>query len=95
MTREVFKCAVAITDDRARRVSVSELEKFVEADTLASAVACSDLTEYELSFLTFAGDTVRREDFESSDDQAALTHAKQFVDGKVLELWSVRGSWDA
>ena len=82
-------------DDRGRRVSVAELEKFVEADTLANAVACGDLTEYELYFLTLAGDTVRREDFESSDDQAALTHAKQFVDGKVLELWSVRGSWDA
>jgi hypothetical protein len=38
--------------------------------------------------MTSAGNADRREYFELPNDREALAHAKQFVDGKALELWS-------
>jgi len=54
----------------------------------ANAVMFSDLTKYQLCFLNAGGTTVRRENFQFSDDQSALAHSKQSVDGLALELRS-------
>ena len=69
-------------------MSSAELENFADAETLADAVARGLLTEYQLYFLTLAGTAVRREEFELRNDKDTLAHAKQFVDGLALELWS-------
>ena len=87
-SREDFKCSVVVTDEKGHPVSALELENFADADTLAGAVASGLFTEYQLYFLTLAGTAVRREDFKLPNDQVALMHAKQFVDGLALELWS-------
>jgi hypothetical protein len=46
------------------------------------------MAHYRLYILDEADHILRREEFELPDDQQALTKAKQFVDGKALELWS-------
>ena len=46
------------------------------------------MTGYQLYFLNTAGAVVRREEFDFENDAEALAHAKQFVDGLALELWS-------
>ncbi len=46
------------------------------------------MLEYRLYFLNSTGRIMRREEFVSPDDAQALAHAKQFVDGLALELWS-------
>ena len=83
--RDDFKCSVEIADERGRTVSISELEKLADADTKTAA---HDLIDYQLYFLTLAGHTVRRQEFELPNDEAAVAHAKQYVDGKALELWA-------
>jgi len=87
-TRQEFKCDVVVTDEQGHPVGTYELENFADADTLAGAVSNGLFTEYELYFLTEAGTAVRREEFKLPNDRVALTHAKQFVDGLALELWS-------
>ena len=82
-----FKCAVVVTDEQGRRLSTAELENFLDAETLARAVASGLFTEYQLYFLTMAGTVVRREEFKLPNDRVALRHAKQFADGLALELW--------
>ena len=45
------------------------------------------MTEYRLYSLNSSGQIVSRKDFVSTNDEAAVTHAKQCVHGKVSELW--------
>jgi hypothetical protein len=63
-------------------------EKLADAESRAGADACRTLKNYQLYFMTPAGNADRREYFELLSDKEALVHAKQFVDGKALELWS-------
>ncbi len=46
------------------------------------------MNEYRLYFLDKENHVVRREEFQQADDEQAIAHAKQFLDGKALELWS-------
>ena len=67
---------------------MSELKSLAAADSFANAPARDSLTNYQLYFMVAPGSADRREHFEFPNDKEALAHAKQFVDGKALELWS-------
>lgn len=46
------------------------------------------MADYRLYFLDSAGHIVRREDLDFPTDQDAVEHARQYVNGTGLELWS-------
>jgi hypothetical protein len=46
------------------------------------------MADYRLYVLDSSGHITRREDFQFPDDDQAIAHAIQFVNGKALELWS-------
>ena len=46
------------------------------------------MVDYRIYFLDSEDHIVKREEFVSPSDEEALEHAKQYVDGKALELWS-------
>jgi hypothetical protein len=47
------------------------------------------MIDYRLYFLDSAGHIVRGEEFVAPSDEAALEHARQYVNGKALELWNM------
>jgi hypothetical protein len=55
---------------------------------VAALLGGGGMNEYQLYFLNAAGVLVRREEFKFQNDAEALAHAKHFVDGLALELWS-------
>ena len=46
------------------------------------------MPEYRVYLLDQQGHIVRREEFEFPDNEQAIEKAKQFVDGRAVELWS-------
>ena len=46
------------------------------------------MQEYRAYVVGHDGHFLRFEEFVASDDDAALQHARQFVDGHDVELWS-------
>jgi hypothetical protein len=88
ITQEDFRCAVEVSDEHGKALSMSEVESLADADSFVSAPARHPLTNYQLYFMVAPGSADRREHFEFPNDKEALAHAKQFVDGRALELWS-------
>jgi len=46
------------------------------------------MPEYRLYLLDQHGHIARRKDLHVADDRQAIAEAKQFVDGRIVELWS-------
>lgn len=44
---------------------------------------------YRAFVLGTTGDVLRRHDFRSTDDAAALEHARQYVDSHDVEVWQL------
>ena len=48
------------------------------------------MSDYCAYILDAEGHIAKRIDFESADDAAALSHARQYVDGHDVEVWQLK-----
>lgn len=48
------------------------------------------MPEYCAYLLDAEGHIAKRIDFESTDDATAISHARQYVDGRDVEVWQLK-----
>jgi hypothetical protein len=73
--------------NRRRQIVASLRRLFKNTEWLSAHLVDGSATEYRVNIVAADGSSHKAIEIECADDAAAVEYAKQYIDGKDIELW--------